>query len=638
MPVEGSVPSSTRHSSYPKLARPQLSLARALTALLLACPFTAQATTAWVVSSTEKVRPSASAVPLAGAELSAARNEYEAFQIAVAGPLSAVSATATPFTGPAELAAPRLFREAIITLGNPSGPDGATGPFPDALIPDVDDVVGEKRNAFPFDVPAGEARALWVEAFVPRDAPAGRYTAQVTVRATGQAELTIPISLTVWSFTLPSTSSLKSHFGLYYGDLPTAHGVSGDAFSTLRARYTQLGLDHRISLSNIDDGNGDLDHYAAFYGPLFDGLAPTRLEGARLTSAQYAGPATSAGHAQWAAFFKGKGWFDRLFDYTCDEPDSSRCTWSQLQSRAALVKAGDPDFRVVTTTSITEANQQGAAGTIDLIVPVLNYMQDKSGTYAGEQRAAYDAFLASGPRKELWMYQSCMSHGCGGTSEYFRGWASYAIDASALRHRAMEWLSFRFDVTGELYYEATQAYDYAEGRDPWTNQWAYGGNGDGTLLYPGTPAAIGGQTHIPVASLRLAMIREGMEDYEYLKLVTDLGDGAFAKQVAARLFPDPWTQPSVADLFAARQELAARILALTGGTTTSAGASGGGATDAGTAGSGAADAVVAASSGAGAPSLSPTAATGCAAAPGADALAALGLLAAWVARPRRSRA
>ncbi len=629
--------------STPRLCRTNLawphvsaSLARALAALLIASPFTVQATTAWVVSSTEKVRPSASAVPLVGAELAAARNEFEAFQIAVAGPLSGVSATATAFTGPAELPAPRLFREAIITLANPSGPDGVTGSFPDALVPDVDDVVGEKRNAFPFEVPAGEARALWVEAFVPAGAPPGQYTATVTVRATGQADLTIPVALTVWNFTLPSTSSMKSHFGLYYGDLPTAHGVSGDAFSALRARYAQLGLDHRISLSNIDDGNGDLNHYATFYGALFDGLAPTQLQGARLTSAQYAGTATTDGHAQWAAFFKGKGWFDRLFDYTCDEPDSSRCTWSQLQSRAALVKAADPEFRVLTTATITDANQQGAAGEIDVIVPVVNYMQDKSGTFAGEQRSAYDAFLASGPRKELWMYQSCMSHGCGGTSEYFRGWASYAIDHTAVRHRAMEWLSFRFDVTGELYYETTQAYDYADGRDPWTNQWAYSGNGDGTLLYPGTPAAIGGQTHIPVASLRLKMIREGMEDYEYLKLVTDLGDGALAKQVAAQLFPDPWTQPSVAALFAARQQLAARILELTGGGATAP--SGGAASAGSTTASGSSASTGAASSGTASQSVSGMAGSGCSAGAGAEALAALGLLAAvGVRRRRRAR-
>ncbi|HEX7622026.1 MAG TPA: glycoside hydrolase domain-containing protein, partial [Anaeromyxobacteraceae bacterium] len=612
-------------------------LARALATLLIACPFTAQATTAWVVSSTEKVRPSAAAVPLAGAELAAARNEFEAFQIAVAGPLSGVSATATAFTGPAVLPAPRLFREAIITLANPSGPDGVTGPFPDALIPDVDDVVGEKRNAFPFDVPAGEARALWIEAFVPASAPPGQYTATVTVRATGQADLTIPVSLTVWNFTLPSTSSLKSHFGLYYGDLPAAHGVSGDAFSTLRARYAQLGLDHRISISDLDDGNGDLNHYAAFYGALFDGRAPTQLQGARLTSAQYAGPGdpanSTAGHAQWAAFFKGKGWFDRLFDYTCDEPNSPRCQWSDLQSRAALVKAGDPEFRVLTTATVTDATQQGAAGTIDLIVPVLNYMQDKTGPFAGEQRAAYDAFLASGPRKELWMYQSCMSHGCGGTSEYFRGWASYAIDASAVRHRAMEWLSFRFDVTGELYYETTQAY---AGGAPWTNQWDYSGNGDGTLLYPGTPGAIGGQTDIPVASLRLKMIREGMEDYEYLKAVADLGDGALAKQVAARLFPDPWTQPTVADLFAARQQLAARILELTGSAPAApGGATSGGTTSGTTAASGTSAGTGAASSGAGAQSVSRLVGSGCTSGQGAEALAALGILAAIGARRRR---
>ena len=43
-----------------------------------------------------------------------------------------------------------------------------------------------------------------------------------------------------------------------------------------------------------------------------------------------------------------------------------------------------------------------------------------------------------------------------------------------------------------------------------------GANGEGTLLYPGRPDKIGGSTHIPVASLRLLMIREGHEDFEWL--------------------------------------------------------------------------------------------------------------------------
>ncbi len=40
-------------------------------------------------------------------------------------------------------------------------------------MPDVDSYAGEKRNAFPFDVPAGETRAVWVDILVPENAKAG---------------------------------------------------------------------------------------------------------------------------------------------------------------------------------------------------------------------------------------------------------------------------------------------------------------------------------------------------------------------------------------------------------------------------------------------------------------------------------
>ena len=53
--------------------------------------------------------------------------------------------------------------------------------------------------------------------------------------------------------------------------------------------------------------------------------------------------------------------------------------------------------------------------------------------------------------------------------------------------------------------------------DPWSSDglWAFGGNGDGSLLYPGTPSVIGGHTHVPVSSIRLKQIRDGYEDFEY---------------------------------------------------------------------------------------------------------------------------
>ena len=73
----------------------------------------------------------------------------------------------------------------------------------------------------------------------------------------------------------------------------------------------------------------------------------------------------------------------------------------------------------------------------------------------------------------------------------------------------MEWMSFSYDMQGELYYEVTMAFFSG---DPWVNQTAFGGSGDGTLFYPGTTSRIGGQTEIPIESLRLKGIRDGMED------------------------------------------------------------------------------------------------------------------------------
>ena len=48
-----------------------------------------------------------------------------------------------------------------------------------------------------------------------------------------------------------------------------------------------------------------------------------------------------------------------------------------------------------------------------------------------------------------------------------------------------------------------------------------GGNGDGSLTYPGRTDEIGGSHFIPVASLRLKQIRDGLEDLEYMYLLED---------------------------------------------------------------------------------------------------------------------
>jgi len=90
------------------------------------------------------------------------------------------------------------------------------------------------------------------------------------------------------------------------------------------------------------------------------------------------------------------------------------------------------------------------------------------------------------------------------------------IDDSPVRHRIMEWLTWKYKIGGELYFNTNEAYAK---KNPWSDVYLFGGNGDGTLFYPGLPDVIGGSTHIPVESIRLKLIREGLEDYEYLALL-----------------------------------------------------------------------------------------------------------------------
>src|SRR5439155_20663081 len=126
------------------------------------------------------------------ANLEAARNELEPFQIVIAGPATGVSATATAI-GP--VAAPRLYAVQLYNVLYASNLEGAAGDWPDPLVPDVDTYANEKRNAFPFDVPAGEVRAIWVELFVPPGTAAGMYTGGVTVHAAGAADVSVPVHL-----------------------------------------------------------------------------------------------------------------------------------------------------------------------------------------------------------------------------------------------------------------------------------------------------------------------------------------------------------------------------------------------------------------------------------------------------------
>jgi hypothetical protein len=95
------------------------------------------------------------------------------------------------------------------------------------------------------------------------------------------------------------------------------------------------------------------------------------------------------------------------------------------------------------------------------------------------------------------------------------------IEAPGVHQRAFPWVLAKLNVPRGLYFNTTQRLPTA-----WEagGQYNEGGNGDGTLLYPGTDGN-------PWASLRLKRLYRGLQDVWYL------GKGAANPVTDARVWP-----------------------------------------------------------------------------------------------------
>jgi MYXO-CTERM domain-containing protein len=544
-----------------------------------------------VVSPNLKVRPAQRPPVQSGARLFAGRNEFEAFQVVFSSSGGSVDGIGVllsqPLSGPGGATLPAdsvtLYRADYYEVGTASNTEGAAGRWPDPLIPDLDPIVGERRNAFPFRVPAAESRVVWVDIFVPATATAGRYTGELAVTVSGSAVGTLPIELQVGDFTLPSTASLRSAFAMDFDEPCMAHTGTESCDPRwnerkaleLRERYVRCALDHRFTIHDPffqPPVPGSIEPFEELMLPLVLGSGRTRLRGARLTAIRLGGD----DFATWLGYARRKGFADRLFYYPVDEPHGQD-EWKRFATRARALHAADPAAKTILTTTLREATAHGVAQHVDIFVPVINFLEERpnAGTpYDGNQRPSYEAWLAADPKHELWSYQSCQSHGCGecGTpspNEFERGWPLRVIDGSAIQNRAFAWIAFTHDIGAELYFETVEQLGTAWARN---GQCKYSGSGDGTLLYPGKPSRIGGKTDIPIESMRLKLLREGMEDYEYLVLAAGQ-DQAEALAIARALFPHPYETAQPPERL---DEARARLYAMIDGKAPPPGAASGG--------------------------------------------------------------
>ncbi len=216
------------------------------------------------------------------------------------------------------------------------------------------------------------------------------------------------------------------------------------------------------------------------------------------------------------AHLRERGWLDDAYVYWFDEP--SVADYEFVMNGFRKLKEAAPGLnRMLTETIVPEL-----VGGPNIWCPVsYNYDHDM----AEERRAAGE---------HIWWYV------CTGPKAPY---ATLFIDHPATALRIWLWQTWERSIDGVLvwqtnYWTSAEAYPDAPQnpyKDPMAWVTSYGtpvgtrrpwGNGDGRFVYPPLAAADGQPDapvlDPPVGSIRLDMLRDGIEDYEYFAILSDL--------------------------------------------------------------------------------------------------------------------
>jgi hypothetical protein len=501
-----------------------------------------------------------------------------------------------------------VYREAYLNIKNVTASSatfyGSTGHYPDILIPAVDPYYRQSTNAFPFTISPGNNQSVWIDVHIPSAAPPGYYRGTVTLQkqcprmCTTIATLQIIIGVWQWpsAGSMPSTSSLPSYEASgtndmciqYFGGYNSCGSFPGatrpdDGVSLTQQQLAVLMLDHRRSFTTTyPPVSRNFTTWESYFKSLLDGTNPSSLSlmlsGAKTQIIRFNGLTGNQNPdiQSWITEFHSNGWqtsVNPIF-YPVDEPGATCSNWAAFEDTATIVHGDTPPGQTFVTADISDANTCNTTNSIDIFVVLINAMDVQGGSL---QRSSYNTWLSGASNRHLWSYQSCSSSGTCGNGSIGGSTVTYPnvdVDGVPVANRAFEWMTFLHNQTGELYYDDAFCWSQNCGyptttTDPWSSVYAFGGNGDGTMVYPSTGyngtsnvnhiTQSGGSaliTPIVVPSIRLKLVRDGMQDYEYLNELTKLGYGTLVRNQVASWIRNSYTfETTGSGLQAARMDL-----------------------------------------------------------------------------------
>ncbi len=483
-------------------------------------------------------------------EIAAARNEYEPLQLAIRStrPVSEVRIEVEPPVGPnrfrldnIEIAvarfvpidhptnyyqseSPAWHRKTPASRG---GCDGWAGMWPDPLVPQET-----------FDARPNTTQPIWITLAVPKKAPAGDYRGKVRLIAKDSPIAEVPFRVHVWDFALADESHVAAIYDVRLGPGAALWGKPMDEMHQEVIRFMasrRLCPDtispppsFRRQNGHVTADFGEFDKAAEVY---FDqlkfpfaytpwnlylfgwGHPPKTIFGER----PYEGeppyenadrnrlrPEYKRVYQKMLKLFwdhlKEKGWHKKVVLYISDEPfDRHQHILDQMKALCDMIHEVDPAIPIYCSTWKHVPEWDGY-----LDVWGIGHDGRVPPEKMAELRAAGDRLWYTTDGQmctdtpycavERLLPHYCFKYGVEAYEFWGVGWLTYD--------------PFRFGWHSYIH----------QSSEPGSSYWIRYPNGDGFLLYPG--AAIGREGLI--SSIRFEQAREGVEDYEYLYLLTQL--------------------------------------------------------------------------------------------------------------------
>lgn len=413
-----------------------------------------------------------------------------------------------------------------------SGSDGWIGMWPDPILPFQS-----------LDLPSNSTQPVWIEIKVPKDAVPGDYSGLVHLIHKNSVIKDIPFKVHVWDFTLPDIS----HMAAVY-DARTRNRnffEPGKSQNDLRRDIWKILADHRLNPDMITPApewkieNGrihfdftEFDKAAHYY---FDTLKFTRayspqyfycftwanLPGEKFGELPYPGeypyPDTDRGKLrpefkrayqsalrQYWNHMMEKGWADKVVLYISDEPHSEPDITAQMRALCDMIHEVDPKIPVYVSTwwyrpeyvgyvNVWGVSNHGGGWGRPVPESDLIKIRQTGGRlfFTTDGKMCTDTpYLGF----ERMLPYFCFKYG----AEEYEFWAAAWYTLNPYEYG---WHSFirQSDRPGDQY-------------------WIRYPNGDGNFIYPGNPIGVNSL----VATIRLKLAREGVEDYEYLYYLDSL--------------------------------------------------------------------------------------------------------------------